>query len=119
MLRTAVLCCALGSVLGLTVGCNWSSSGTGALKTREEAVATFKSELDKLDKKIAELKDKAEKASGDDKSKLEARWKEIVKKREAVGKKLDEVSVAAIEKWEALKKEADNAIEELKKSIGD
>jgi chromosome segregation ATPase len=117
MLRTSVLCCAMAGVLALAVGCDFF--GSKGIKPRDEAVAAMKTELDKLDKKVAELKEKAEKATGDEKAKLEARWKESSAKREAVGKKLEEMKSAAIDKWEAVKKDADTAFGEFKKSVGD
>ena len=73
-------------------------------------------ELEKLDKKVAELKEKAEKATGDAKASLEAKWKESAAKREAAGKKLEELKAAAADKWEAVKKDADKTVEDLKKS---
>jgi hypothetical protein len=67
MSRTGVLYCALGGLVGLTVGCNLCSSGTGAIKDRDEAVLALNAKLDKLDKKIAALKNQADKATGEDK----------------------------------------------------
>lgn len=112
MLRTSVLCCAMAGVLSLVVGCT-----DPKLKARDEAVTAMKSDLDKLDKKVAELKDKAEKATGEEKAKLEAKWKESAGKREALGKKLDELKTAAADKWEAVKKDADTAFGDLKKAV--
>lgn len=115
MLRTSVLCCAMAGVLGLAAGCG--IFGSTANKPRDEAVATMKTELEKLDKKVADLKDKADKATGEEKTKMEAKWKESSAKREAVGKKLDELKNAAADKWEAVKKDADTAFGEFKKTI--
>ena len=115
MLRTSVLCCAMAGVLVAAVGCD--VFGSKGIKPRDEAVATMKTELEKLDKKVAELKDKAEKATGEEKAKLEAKWKESSTKREAVGKKLDELKSAPADKWEAVKKDADTAFGEFKKSV--
>jgi hypothetical protein len=102
----------VAGVLALAVGCN----GTPEAK-KDEAVAAMKVELEKLDKKVAELKEKAEKATGDAKASLEAKWKESAVKREAAGKKLDEMKAAAADKWEAIKKDADKTVEDLKKSV--
>jgi hypothetical protein len=119
MMRTCVLCCAVAGLLGLAVGCDrLSSSSSKATATqRDEAVTAYKVRLDELDKKVAELKDKAEKATGDDKVKLEAKWKEATGKREAVAKKLDELKAAAAEKIDAMKKDADAALADLKKVV--
>ena len=114
MLRTGVLCCAMAGVLGLVVGCTPTD---GKIKARDEAATAMKTELDKLDKKVAELKDKAEKATGEEKVKLETKWKESAAKREAVGKKFEELKSAAADKWEAVKKDADAAFGEFKKAV--
>jgi hypothetical protein len=116
MLRTSVLCCAVASVLALAVGCNLFTSDTPEAK-RDAAVKTLKEDLDKLDKKVADLKDRAEKATGEAKAALEAKWKEAQAKRDAAAKKLEEVKAAAIDKWEAVKKDADKSFEEFKKSV--
>jgi Skp family chaperone for outer membrane proteins len=111
MLRTCVLCCALAGILAVGVGCE------SFTKSRDEAVAGMQTDLEKLDKKIAELKEKADKAAGDEKGRLEAKWKEASAKRDAVKKKLDELKTAAVDKWDAVKKEADTAVGELKKAV--
>ena len=116
MLRTSVLCCAVAGVLALAVGCNLFTSEKPEAK-RDEAVKTMKAELDKLDKKVAELKEKADKATGDAKTALEAKWKESAAKREAASKKIDEVKAATADKWEAIKKDADKTFEEFKKAV--
>src|SRR5262245_37066280 len=99
MLRTCVLCCAMAGVVGLTVGCNLFSSGSGSIKDRDEAVKTLKVKLDEMDKQLAGLKEKADKAAGEEKAKLEAKWKESSGKREAFAKKLEELKTAAADKW--------------------
>jgi predicted nuclease with TOPRIM domain len=115
MLRTGVLCCALAGVLGLAVGCNFSAEK--AIKPRDEAAATLKTTFDDLDKKVTELKEKMEKATGDEKARLEAKWKESSGKRDAAKKKLEELKTAAADKWEAVKKQADAAFGEFKKAV--
>lgn len=115
MLRTCVLCCAMAGVVALAVGCNLFSGD--ALKQRDEAVKTINAQLTELDKDIARLKEKAEKATGEEKAKLEAKWKESAGKREALGKKLEELKTAAADKWEAIKKDTDKAFDDLKKSV--
>ena len=125
MLRTCVLCCAVAGLLGLAVGCNRSSESKPETKpetkptlgARDEAVAAYKTKLDDVDKKIADLKDKASKATGDEKTKLEAKLKDATAKREAVGKKVDEMKATAADKWEGVKKDTDAALEDLKKFV--
>jgi uncharacterized protein HemX len=117
MLRTGVLCCAVAGVLALAVGCTPTTDTRPGTQKRDEAAAAVKTELEKMDKKLAELKEKADKATGEEKAKLEAKWKESAGKREAAKKKLDELSAAAADKWEAVKKEADHALDELKAAV--
>ena len=114
MLRTGVLCCAMAGVLGLAVGC---SDVDAKIKSRDEAATTMKTTLDDLDKKVEELKQKADKATGDEKAKLEAKWKESATKRDAAKKKLEELKAAAADKWEAVKKDAEAVFNEAKKTV--
>jgi len=105
----------MAGVLGLAVGCNFSAEK--AVKPRDEAAAALKTTFDDLDKKVVELKEKMDKATGDEKAKLEAKWKESSSKRDAAKKKLDELKTATAENWEAVKKQADAAFGELRKAI--
>lgn len=116
MLRTGVLCCALAGVLCLTVGCNsWNDSKETV--TRDDAVASYKTKLAEIDKKIANLKDRTDKASGDEKPKLEAKLKEANAKREAFMKEYEELKTAPADKLDASKKETDAAFGELQKAV--
>ena len=116
MVRSLVLCCALG-VLGLAVGCEWGSSSKPPKTKQEEAVADIKAKLDGLDKKFSELKDKAAKAAGDEKAKLDAKVSDATAKREAVVKKHDALTSAAADKWEAARGETTAALEEYRKAV--
>ena len=111
MLRTGVLCCAMAGLLGLAVGCD------NLTKSQNDAVTTMQSDLEKLDKKLADLKERADKAAGDEKPKLEAKWKEAGAKREAAKKKHDELRTAPADKFDAVKKEADAAVGEYRKAV--
>ena len=51
-------------------------------------MTSYQSRLTEADKKIASLKEKAEKATGDEKVKLEVKLKEATGKREALAKKV-------------------------------
>jgi uncharacterized protein HemX len=120
MLRTCVLYCAMAGVLGLAVGCSFFSDTKdtkSSLSQRDEAVKTMKAKLEEMDKKIDELKAKAEKATGEEKTKLEAKWKESAGKREEFAKKYEQLKAAAADKWEAAKNETEHAFDELKKAI--
>ena len=122
MLRICVLGCAMAVSLALVVGCT-SSSDTGNGKPvitqaqKDEAVRAINDKLAAIDKKLEELKTRAEKATGEEKAKLEAKWQESAGKREALKKKYDELKSAAADKWEVIKNEAEHAYNELKKAI--
>jgi archaellum component FlaC len=77
----------------------------------------MKAKLDELDKKIEDLKAKAEKASGEEKIKLEQKWKDSAGKRAELAKKYEELKSAAADKWQDVKKETEHAYEELKKEV--
>ena len=116
MLRTGVLCCALAGVVCLTVGCNsWSDYRENT--NRDEVVASYKTKLAEMDKKIADLKDRTDKAAGEEKPKLEAKLKEANAKREAFVKEYEELKAAPADKLDTSKKDADAAFEELQKAV--
>lgn len=117
MLRTCVLSCALAGVVALAIGCVKSTDTKPTTTKKDEAVSALKVKMEELDKKAADLKERAEKATGDEKMKLEAKWKESTAKQQIMTKKLDELKAAAADKWEAVKKEADAAFDEFKKSV--
>jgi hypothetical protein len=116
MVRSLVLCCALG-MFGLAVGCDFGSDSKSPKTKQEEAVADSKAKLDGLDKKLNELKDRAAKATGDEKAKLDAKVAEATAKREAVVKKHEALKTAAADKWEAARTEATAALEEYRKAV--
>jgi hypothetical protein len=78
----------------------------------------MKAKLDEIDLKLSELKSRAEKATGEEKVKLEEKWKKSSGDREALAKKYEQLKTAAAEKWDAAKKEAQHDFDELKKAIG-
>lgn len=123
MLRTCVICCAFVGAVGLVVGCNSSKDKDTAKDTKptptkkDEALAAFKADLGKLDKQVDELKARAEKATGEEKVKLDAKLKDAGAKRDAAKKKLDELEKAAADKWDAVSKEAESAFDDLKKAV--
>ena len=116
MLRTCVICCALASVAGLTIGCNGAKE-TKPTVSKDESLKSYKTQLGTFDKQVDDLKARAEKATGEEKTKLEAKWKESAAKRDAAKKKLEELEKAAADKWDALSKEAETAFEDVKKAV--
>jgi hypothetical protein len=105
----------MAGVLGLAIGCN--SADSKNIKPRDEAVKTMTTDVEKVNKQLADLKVRAEKATGEEKIKLEVRHKEAVGKQEAFNKKHEELKTAPADKWEAVKKEADAALAEYKKAV--
>jgi len=116
MFRTCVICCALAGAVGLTIGCGNSSKDTKPA-VKEETLTRYNSQLDTLGKQVDELKAKAEKSTGDEKVKLEAKLKDATARRDAAKKKLDELKQAAADKVEALNKEVEAAFEDAKKAV--
>ena len=117
MLRTCVVCCALAGVVGLTGGCTNSKDTKPAAVKKDEAVTAYKARLGEMDKQVDDLKAKADKATGEEKTKLEAKWKESAGKRDAAKKKLEELEKVAADKWDAANKEAEAAFDEVKKAV--
>jgi chromosome segregation ATPase len=115
MLRTCVLGCALAGFLGLAVGCNRTDTKPTPTQ-REAVVSSYQTQLVDLNKKIDDLKAKADKAAADEKPKLEAKLKEATARRDAFAKKLDELKAAA-DKVDAVKKDAEAALAEVKKAV--
>lgn len=128
MTGTRVIHSILAALLGFSLGCG---SAVPAPTTRNEdegvtthkaRVAAYRARLGELDKKLDDQKAKAEKATGDDKTKLQAKQKDAVAKRDAAKKAIDELeqlgadgklSSAAV----AANTAAGAAIEELTKAV--
>ena len=72
-------------------------------------------QLEGLDAKYEELKASAAKAEGQAKKDLEKKVEEAKAKRDAAAKKLDELKVAAPDRWEKVKEGVGNAFDDLKK----
>ena len=89
MFRTCAICCALAAAVGLTIGCN-GTKDTKPAAGKEESLKSYETQLGGFDKQVDELKAKADKATGDEKAKLEAKWKDAMAKREVAKKKLEE-----------------------------
>ena len=102
--------------MGLTIGCTLSKD-TKPTQTKNEKLTVYKTDLSNLEKQVDELKAKAEQATGDAKTKLEAKWKDSAAKRDAAKKKLEELEKAAAEKWDAGSKEVEAAFDEIKKAV--
>ena len=84
---------------------------------RDEYAGEMHKQLEGLDAKYEELKARAAKAEGQAKKDLEKKVGEAKGKRDAAAKKLDELKVAAPDRWEKVKEEVGNAFDDLKKLI--
>ena len=113
-MRTCVICCALAGAVGLTIGCSNNPKDTKA--TKEDSLKGYKTQLAALDKQVDDLKAKADKATGEEKTKLEAKHKDATAKRDAAKKKLEELEKVAPEKWEAAEKDTKVAFDDAAKA---
>ena len=82
---------------------------------RDEYASEMHKQLEGLDAKYEELKTRAAKAEGQAKKDLEKKVGEAKVKRDAAARKLDELKVAAPDRWEKVKEEVGNAFDDLKK----
>jgi hypothetical protein len=71
--------------------------------------------LDDLDAKYKVLEMRAAEAKGDAKKDLDEKVKVAKAKRDAAGKKLEEVKNASHDRWEKVKDGVENAYDDLKK----
>jgi hypothetical protein len=117
MFRTCVLGCALFGLVGLSIGCNNTKDTKPTPATHEDAIKSYKTQLGGFDVQVDELKVKADKATGEEKTKLEAKLKDAAAKRDAAKKKLEELEKAAADKWDAINKEAAAAFDDAKKVV--
>jgi hypothetical protein len=111
-----VICCALGCAVGPTVGCT-NSQDTKRVAAKSEALKTYNTQFDALKLQVDDLKARADKATGEDKVKLDAKLRDATAKRDAAKKKLDELGQAAADKVDALTKEVEAAFEDAKKAV--
>jgi len=86
-----------------------------AKEKRDEYAREMQKQLDALDAKYEELKTSAGQAEGPAKKDLEKTLEEAKVKRDAAGKKLDELKEAAPDHWEKVKDGVGNAFDNLKK----
>jgi hypothetical protein len=84
---------------------------------RDEYAAAMRKQLNELDVKYAELKDRTAKAEGDMKKDLEKKLTEAKLKRDAAAAKLDELQAASADRWEKIQVGAGEALDDLKKAF--
>jgi hypothetical protein len=129
MLRSSMLCCAMAGVIGPVLGCNSSKEPKPSSQTEKEGVtqhkarvAALRARLGELDQKLDDLKARTDKATGEEKTKLEVKWKESVAKHDAAKKKIDQMETVGADgnlsaETVAASKEAAAAIDEFKNVV--
>jgi hypothetical protein len=81
---------------------------------RDEYAREMNNQLDELDAKLAELKDRAVQAEGQAKKNLDKKLDEAKVKRDAAAKQLEELKLASAERWEKIKVGMGKAVDDLK-----
>lgn len=84
---------------------------------KDKLLQEFDGRMQNLNKRIAELRDEAEKATPEMKAKLQATLKQLEEKQQAVKKQLEESKGAAGQAWEDLKSNLNNSFKEMDKDL--
>jgi len=132
-MRLAISTLLLLAVAALGGGCREKAQGTkdaetklrDAEATRAEAARAVRVEyvreasqrLTEFDAKMKELGDRVATATGQAKVELEKKYAATKGRRDAAGKRLDELKEATGDRWEKVKDGVGSAFEELKKSF--
>ena len=88
-----------------------------AKQMRNEFVAKAQQEMDELNAKLAELKTKAQKLTGEAKVKINQQIQNLEQEQKTAAQKLGELKSATGEKWNELKAGASEAVDRFKKSV--
>ena len=91
------------------------ATASAAKANRDEFVVAMQKKLEDLDSKYKVLEMRAAEAKGDAKKDLDEKVKVAKAKRDAAGKKLEEVKNASHDRWEKVKDGVENAYDDLKK----
>ena len=84
---------------------------------RGEFVNKSQIDIDNLNKQMLELKQKAEKATGEAKAKMDQRLQSLEQDNKALEEKFDDLKASTGEKWRELKAGVSDAIKSLKELI--
>lgn len=101
------------------VGATLERAKESTAETRDTIVSQLRSQMDKLDAKIDEWKQKGGDLSGDAKERWEERRQELDKQRQAFRDKLNELGDESGSAWEEMKSGLSNAWDELRKAADD
>lgn len=99
-----------------------TTSGEDGVTQHKNRVAALRAKTDELAKKLDDLKARAEKATGDEKTKLQARLKEGTTALESAKKRIGEFETTGADGkltagYTAAQKEADAALDSLTKAV--
>jgi len=95
----------------------FDASVAAAHAKRDEYALAMRKQLDELDVKYFELKDRAARAEGDAKFEFDKKLAAAQLKRDAAAVKLDELKTASAARWEKIKDGVGNAFDELRKAF--
>jgi TolA-binding protein len=90
-----------------------------AEQEKQDYIKQMENTLDDVSKKINELKDKAQTATGDARTKIESTIATLKTQQEAAGKKLQELRSSTGAAWGEMKTGMSKAVDELHKAYDD
>jgi hypothetical protein len=93
------------------------ATAEAASAKKDEYVCEMNKQLEALNVKMADLKERASRAAGETKKDLEKKLEEAKAKHSTVSTKLEELKDASADRWEKLKEGLSNAVGDLKKVI--
>ena len=116
MMRVRLLGFILAISAALVLGCFMEAWSAEQKEEREGYKKQVEENLNALDKKLDELKEKAAEVKGDAKKEFDKEITDLQKKQKAAKKKWNELKSARAKQWEKLKSEMTTAVQELEKS---
>jgi len=132
MVRTAVLFLAAALVLGCSGAPSTKTTAEDPVKRAEEAkeaaakvlrekrnefIKDYQKQLDDADAKLKDWKEKADKATGEAKVKLQKSYDDTKVRRDELAKQMTEFGKASVEGWDKLKEGFDKAGKELNEAF--
>jgi hypothetical protein len=85
-----------------------------ALKKKDEYAAKMGAEVQELERKTRDLRERMKTATAEGRAELEQRLKELEPKLDAARKKLDDLRAAGADAWERMKGEMDRLVNEAR-----
>lgn len=87
------------------------------LQARDEFAGKAQQEMDELNAKLLEFKNKAQTLTGEAKDKIDQQIQDLEQEQKAAAQKLDELKSATGDKWNELKSGVSEAVDRFKQSI--